>query len=88
MKSNCQKSMLLLACRPSKACVFKITNTTASTVNQEGSEVKVTAFSKYKCPGFEFTSPKLLQNVWMCLNSRQRIDELSPQITGDGNYLL
>lgn len=87
MKSNCQKSMLLLACRPSKACVFKITNT-VSTVNQEGSEVKVTTFSEYKCPSFEFTSPKLLQNVWMCLNLRQRIDELSPQITRDGNYLL
>lgn len=88
MKSNCQKSMLLLACGPSEACVFKITNTTASTVTQEGSEVTVTTFSEYKCPSFEFTSAKLLQNVWMCLNSRQRIDELSPQITQDGNYLL
>lgn len=42
--------MLLLACRPSKACVFKITNTEVSTVNQGGSEVKGTAFSEYKCP--------------------------------------
>lgn len=88
MKSIYQKSMLFLACRPSKACVFKITNTAVSIVNQEGSAVKVTTFIEYKCPSFEFTSPKLLQNVWMCLNSRQRIDELSPQITRDGNYLL
>lgn len=69
MKCNCQKSMLLLACRHSEACVFKITNTTASTVNQEGSEAKGTTFGEYKCPSFEFTSPKLLQNVWTCLNS-------------------
>lgn len=88
MKCNCQKSMLFLACRASQACVFKITNTAASTVNHKGSEAKVTTFSEYKCPSFEFTSPKLLQNVWMCLNWRQRIDELSPQITRDGNYLL
>lgn len=87
MKTSCQKPMLLLACRHSIACISKITNTTDRTVNHEGSKVKVTSFGGYKV-SVEFTSPKLLQNVWMCLNSGQRIDELSPQITRDGKYLL
>lgn len=62
MRSNCQKPVLLLGCR---ACVFRITDATVGTVNQAGTGGNVTTVSGCKSTP---ASPKLLQNVWMCLN--------------------